>query len=106
VDDKSGLVGIMVCSLRRGAHPESSRLTCRCPLPFQSAVESILGTDFTPKRTTGLSFGFDEEVSGPEGAAHLAKYLEETYGTDGFALILDEGVSLPFGLLCVFVVGS
>lgn len=52
-----------------------------------------------PKRTTVLSFGFDEEVSGPEGAAHLAKYLEETYGTDGFALILDEGVSLPFALL-------
>ena len=31
------------------------------------------------------------EVSGGEGAAHIAPYLEKTYGHDGFALILDEG---------------
>jgi Gly-Xaa carboxypeptidase len=39
VDDKSGLIGIM------------------------SAVESILGTDFAPKRTVVLAFGFDEGAS-------------------------------------------
>jgi hypothetical protein len=60
---------------------------------FQAAVESMLQTGFTPKRTIVLSFGFDEEVSGPQGAAHLAKHLEAIYGPDSFALILDEGVS-------------
>lgn len=80
-----------------------------------SAVESILGSDFAPKRTIVLAFGFDEgasaprgsilligglnmtpfaplvEVSGGEGASHIAPFLEKTYGRDSFALILDEG---------------
>ncbi|EEB87848.1 hypothetical protein MPER_14638, partial [Moniliophthora perniciosa FA553] len=30
-------------------------------------------------------------AAGTEGAGKLAVYLEETYGKDGFALLLDEG---------------
>ncbi|KAF8845156.1 carboxypeptidase S [Paxillus ammoniavirescens] len=54
-------------------------------------VDSLLRRGFSPARTLVLAFGFDEETTGLEGAGHLAKYLEETYGRDGFAMILDEG---------------
>jgi Gly-Xaa carboxypeptidase len=56
-----------------------------------SAVEALLATDFTPRRTLILSFGFDEEISGREGAQHLAKHLVEKYGHDSIAAIVDEG---------------
>ena len=64
---------------------------------------------FQPKRKIVLAFGFDEEVSGIyvsqtelpdtnqltrnclQGAQELGKYLEATYGTDSFAMIVDEG---------------
>ncbi|CDZ97628.1 carboxypeptidase s [Phaffia rhodozyma] len=73
IDDKSGTIGIM------------------------SAVESLLraNKDYTPKRTIVLAFGMDEEVSGFKGAAHIAKYLEDTYtpkfGSSPFGLLVDEG---------------
>ncbi|KIM61312.1 hypothetical protein SCLCIDRAFT_122268 [Scleroderma citrinum Foug A] len=54
-------------------------------------VDTLLEHGFSPARTIVLAFGFDEETTGKEGAGHIAKYLEETYGRDGFALILDEG---------------
>ena len=57
-----------------------------------------------------LAFGIDEEASGREvipllslylllvtdavrwkGAGHLAVYLEQKYGKDGFAMLVDEG---------------
>ncbi|KZM28531.1 Gly-Xaa carboxypeptidase [Ascochyta rabiei] len=56
-----------------------------------SAVEALLSADFTPRRTLILSFGFDEEISGREGAQHLAKYLTEKYGHNSIAAIVDEG---------------
>ncbi|KIK60455.1 hypothetical protein GYMLUDRAFT_168042 [Collybiopsis luxurians FD-317 M1] len=55
------------------------------------AVNSLLEAGFKPRRTVVLAFGFDEEASGTEGAGKLAPYLEETYGRDGFAMLLDEG---------------
>ncbi|KAG1794751.1 hypothetical protein EV424DRAFT_1449349 [Suillus variegatus] len=55
------------------------------------AIDSLLKQDFSPARTLILSYGFDEESKGIEGAGHLARYLEETYGRDSFALLLDEG---------------
>ncbi|KAG1905205.1 uncharacterized protein F5891DRAFT_677915 [Suillus fuscotomentosus] len=55
------------------------------------AIDSLLKQDFSPARTLILSYGFDEESKGTEGAGHLARYLEETYGRDSFALLLDEG---------------
>ncbi|KAG1869487.1 hypothetical protein F4604DRAFT_1773517 [Suillus subluteus] len=55
------------------------------------AIDSLLKEGFSPARTLILSYGFDEESKGIEGAGHLARYLEQTYGRDSFALLLDEG---------------
>ncbi|KAI1505672.1 peptidase family M20/M25/M40 [Biscogniauxia marginata] len=55
------------------------------------AVELLIEAGFEPKRTLVLSFGFDEEISGREGAGHLARVLIDRYGKDGAAVIVDEG---------------
>ncbi|KAH8651146.1 peptidase family M20/M25/M40 [Xylariales sp. PMI_506] len=55
------------------------------------AVELLVQADFAPKRTVILSFGFDEEVSGFEGAGHLAGALLERYGPGGVGMLVDEG---------------
>jgi Gly-Xaa carboxypeptidase len=55
------------------------------------AVEALLEAGFTPKRTLLLSFGFDEEISGRQGAQHLSQFLVERYGKGGVAVIVDEG---------------
>ncbi|KAI0599173.1 peptidase family M20/M25/M40 [Biscogniauxia sp. FL1348] len=55
------------------------------------AVELLVDAGFEPKRTLILSFGFDEEISGRQGAATLAKVLVDRYGKDGAAVIVDEG---------------
>ncbi|KAI1390805.1 carboxypeptidase S [Hypoxylon trugodes] len=55
------------------------------------AVELLIDAGFKPERTLVLSFGFDEEISGGEGAAHLAKELVDRYGKDGAAVLIDEG---------------
>lgn len=65
VDDKSGLIGIL------------------------SALESLLSTNFQPRRTIVIASGMDEESSGANGAGKLAPYLSATYGK--FALLVDEG---------------
>ncbi|KAI3390357.1 hypothetical protein diail_9954 [Diaporthe ilicicola] len=56
-----------------------------------SAVESLLEFGYTPQRTLILAFGFDEEVSGLQGARRISEHLESRYGKDGVALIVDEG---------------
>lgn len=66
-DDKSGTIGIF------------------------SSLETLLEAGFEPARTIVFASGFDEEVTGPRGAGHLGVYLEKTYGTNGFAFLLDEG---------------
>ena len=38
-----------------------------------------------------LAFGQDEEISGPRGATNVGKYLEQVYGKNGIAMIVDEG---------------
>ncbi|KAI0552196.1 hypothetical protein F4679DRAFT_102264 [Xylaria curta] len=55
------------------------------------AVELLISAGFEPKRTVVLSFGFDEEIQGLQGASHLAEVLIERYGKDGAAVIIDEG---------------
>jgi len=55
------------------------------------AVEALVESGFAPKRTLILSFGFDEEISGQDGAAHLASYLIKKYGHNSVAVIVDEG---------------
>lgn len=60
-------------------------------ISIMSSVEALLDSDFRPRRTVLLSFGYDEEANGPYGAQHLAKRIEEIYGKDSLAMIVDEG---------------
>lgn len=55
------------------------------------AVESLLKNGFEPSRSVVLAFGIDEEAAGTQGAGELAVYLEEAYGRDSFAMLVDEG---------------
>lgn len=55
------------------------------------AAEELIKAGFQPRRTVVMPFGFDEEVSGPQGAGHLAPFLVERYGKDGIASVVDEG---------------
>ncbi|KAI0352325.1 carboxypeptidase S [Trametes cingulata] len=73
------------------------------------AIDALLEHGFEPERTFVWAYGFDEEASGVQGAGHLATYLEETYGRNGVALILDEGggaYGTPYGDDVVFAVPS
>ncbi len=62
-------------------------------IAIMESMELFIDAGFKPKRTIVLSFGFDEEVSGPQGAGHLAPFLFERYGKDGIAALVDEGNS-------------
>lgn len=55
------------------------------------AFETLLEKDFTPERTILAGFGFDEEISGPQGAQYISKHLEDTIGKGSIELIVDEG---------------
>lgn len=55
------------------------------------AFEALLKKDYSPKRTILAGFGFDEEIGGLHGAAHIAKHLEEQWGRNSIDLIIDEG---------------
>jgi Gly-Xaa carboxypeptidase len=54
-----------------------------------SNCKSKGGTDLIS--TIVFSFGFDEEIGGPRGAAELSKVVLNRYGPDGVAIIVDEG---------------
>jgi Gly-Xaa carboxypeptidase len=58
------------------------------------AVELLIQAGFTPKRTVIISFGFDEEIGGLQGAGHLLPVILERYGKDGIAMIIDEGSNI------------
>jgi Gly-Xaa carboxypeptidase len=58
------------------------------------AVEYLIKAGFEPKRTLILSFGFDEEISGTQGAGHLAPHLLSKHGKDSIAAIVDEGFGI------------
>ncbi|KAL7906590.1 carboxypeptidase S [Trichoderma velutinum] len=71
----------------RGASDDKSAITA-----LMSAMESLLSQEnYEPRRTVIFAFGFDEECSGLRGASAISKHLEERYGEDGIAVILDEG---------------
>lgn len=56
-----------------------------------SALETLLSNpDWVPKRTILVALGFDEE-SGTRGAGTIGPFLEERYGEQSMAIILDEG---------------
>ncbi|KAK4205129.1 putative carboxypeptidase [Triangularia verruculosa] len=56
-------------------------------------LQLLLEANYEPKRTILLSFGFDEEVSGRRGASTLSAFIQDRYGKDGVAVIVDEGAS-------------
>ncbi|KAI4908246.1 hypothetical protein J4E90_008870 [Alternaria incomplexa] len=60
-------------------------------LAILNSVEALISAGFTPQRTLILSFGFDEEISGREGAGHLSEYLLKKLGHNSIAAIIDEG---------------
>lgn len=55
------------------------------------AVTLLIKAGFKPKRTVILASGFDEESKGFSGAGHISAWLEDKYGPDSMAVILDEG---------------
>ncbi|ODQ80647.1 hypothetical protein BABINDRAFT_160894 [Babjeviella inositovora NRRL Y-12698] len=56
------------------------------------AVELLISQGFKPRRTVLLSFGFDEETTGANGAKQLAKVLTDRYNS--LYAIIDEGAGL------------
>ncbi|KAI8956733.1 carboxypeptidase S [Daldinia sp. FL1419] len=71
----------------RGASDDKNSLT-----GLFSALEALLSNPrWVPRRTIILALGFDEECSGRRGAGHIGPYLEQRYGPNSLALILDEG---------------
>lgn len=60
-------------------------------IAVMETMELLLDAGFEPKRTIVMSFGFDEECSGRQGAGHLAPFLLDRYGKDGIAALVDEG---------------
>ncbi|KAK8854620.1 hypothetical protein IAR55_003359 [Kwoniella newhampshirensis] len=68
MDDKSGVIG------------------------FLSAIELLLKSgEFEPTRTVILALGIDEETGGKVGALNLGIWIEEKYGKDSIAMLVDEG---------------
>ncbi|CAE6428447.1 unnamed protein product [Rhizoctonia solani] len=67
VDDKSGLVGIMI------------------------ALEKLIESGFKPKRGILVGFGIDEESTGLYGADRISKYIEEHFGKNSISMLVDEG---------------
>lgn len=70
----------------RGAIDNKSNL-----IAYMEAVEALLGAGFWPNRTVILAFGFDEEISGSQGAKQIAQHLLQRYSKRGIAAIIDEG---------------
>lgn len=61
---------------------------------IMETLELLVQQQFQPKRGIVVAFGFDEEVSGYHGAAHIGRFLEEKFGKDGIYAIVDEGMGL------------
>ncbi|KAG9119675.1 hypothetical protein FRC07_005184, partial [Ceratobasidium sp. 392] len=66
-DDKPGVIGILV------------------------ALEKLIEKGFKPRRGILVGFGIDEEASGKYGAHNIAKYIEEHFGKNSVAVLVDEG---------------
>lgn len=70
----------------RGAIDCKSTLTA-----LLESVEELLRAEYSPRRTVLLSFGFDEEISGLQGAGKIAQHLAQRYPNNGIAAVVDEG---------------
>ncbi|KAL1716106.1 hypothetical protein EV715DRAFT_275305 [Schizophyllum commune] len=59
------------------------------------------GRDIRGERTVVMSIGFDEEIMGIKGAGNNSRVLQERYGQDSFAFVIDEGstgIETEYGL--------
>ena len=74
-----------------------SALAERLKLPLAGVVEHLVAAGTKPRRTVYLAFGYDEEVGGRRGAAHLADLLGSRNVHP--ELVLDEGGALATGLI-------
>ncbi len=66
-------------------------------LSMLEAMEYLIKDGFQPSRTICLASGFDEEITGMEGAGKIAQYLKEQ-GQD-FEMITDEGFLIISGAI-------
>lgn len=55
------------------------------------AAEELHASGFRPRRTVVFAFGFDEEIGGERGAAHIGRFLLDRYGKNGAYAVIDEG---------------
>ncbi|KAI0193474.1 hypothetical protein F4808DRAFT_359176 [Astrocystis sublimbata] len=71
----------------RGASDDKAAITA-----LMSSLDALLSQEgYVPRRSVVLAFGFDGECAGQAGAGEIAKHLEDKYGEDGIAVILDQG---------------
>ena len=66
-------------------------------LGMLESIEYLIKDGFQPSRTICLASGFDEEVSGQEGAGKIAQYLKEQ--GQQFEYITDEGDLIISGVV-------
>ncbi|KAJ3162386.1 hypothetical protein HDU86_004866 [Geranomyces michiganensis] len=66
------------------------------------AAELLLSQDFKPERTVIFAFGYDEEISGYNGAKYLADALLDLGLKDNVALLVDEGPGIAEDLGSTF----
>jgi len=67
-------------------------------LGWLEAAEALLQSGFKPRRTVYFAFGHDEERSGTQGAANIAKWFAENVGPrDIFEFMMDEGLFIIDG---------
>ncbi|KAI8904262.1 hypothetical protein DFJ77DRAFT_251395 [Powellomyces hirtus] len=66
------------------------------------AVEALLAADFVPQRTVILAFGYDEEISGYNGAKFLAAALLAKGLKDNVGLLVDEGPGIQSQMSSTF----
>ncbi|KAH8808695.1 hypothetical protein F5884DRAFT_858217 [Xylogone sp. PMI_703] len=55
------------------------------------SFEVLLEKGYEPERTMLAAFGFDEEISGWQGAKFLSQHIQDLKGKDSLDLIIDEG---------------
>lgn len=61
---------------------------------IMDAVALLIEQGVEPRRGLVLAFGFDEEISGWNGAYPISQFLEQKFGKDSMYAIVDEGAGL------------
>ncbi|KAG7195013.1 Gly-Xaa carboxypeptidase [Scheffersomyces spartinae] len=78
-------------------------------IAIMESFEALIINGFKPQRSLLAVFGFDEEVSGYQGAKFINEFLVEKYGQNSLYAIIDEGPGVyytPFSKLIVATVAN